>query len=137
MPRILVVDDDEGVRELAVSVLENLGYLVVSAKDGTEALSILDKEGPVDLLFTDIVMPGSLSGYALARRAKAMCPEIKVLYTTGYSASVLDEVGVLGATLDLIEMAGVFHGSERAGGFHGASINPTQTANKDSSGPGC
>ena|SRR5690349_19219527 len=100
MPRILVVDDDEGVRELAVSVLENLGYLVVSAKDGAEALSILDKEGPVDLLFTDIVMPGSLSGYALARRAKAMCPEIKVLYTTGYSAGVLDEVGVLGATLN-------------------------------------
>jgi CheY-like chemotaxis protein len=99
-PRILVVDDDEGVRELAVSVLESLGYSVVSAKDGVEALSILDEEDPVDLLFTDIVMPGSLSGYALARRAKAMRPEIKVLYTTGYAAGVLDEIGVLGTTLN-------------------------------------
>jgi CheY-like chemotaxis protein len=80
---VLVVDDDDQVRELAVSVLEDFHYTVFSASCADEALAILDRGHHVDLLFTDIVMPGR-DGYALADVAKERRPALRVLYTSGY-----------------------------------------------------
>ena len=82
---ILVVEDDEDVRDVSVATLRELGYEVSIARDGKEALAVLRRPGPLDLLFTDIVMPGGLSGVTLARRARTIRPGIRVLLTTGYA----------------------------------------------------
>ena len=81
---ILVVDDDPDVRDYAISVLTDLGYRVLEAADGETALSLLAREGAVDLLFTDVVMPG-LNGFEVARRAVAAVPDLKVLFASGYA----------------------------------------------------
>ena len=85
--RVLVVDDDADVREYAVSVLEEFGYRVLAAADGESALDILDRERDVDLLFTDVVMPG-LNGFEVARLATAHRPELKVLFASGYATDL-------------------------------------------------
>ena len=82
---ILVVEDDNGVRDVATSLLTALGYNVLQAGCGSEALVILDEHMGVDLLFTDIVMPGGISGTELAKLAVANNQNLKVLYTSGYT----------------------------------------------------
>jgi CheY-like chemotaxis protein len=82
--RILLVDDEELVRSLAVEILSSSGYDVVSAVDGDSALLALRRDNSISLLITDIKMPGALDGWALARHAKAMRPELRVIYMTGY-----------------------------------------------------
>jgi signal transduction histidine kinase/ActR/RegA family two-component response regulator len=81
---VLVVEDEADVRRLSVETLRELGYLVHEAADGREALKVLAQLPRVDLLFTDIVMPG-LNGFQLARQARGMRPGLKVLLTTGYA----------------------------------------------------
>ena len=93
---ILVVDDDDGVRDLAAAVVEELGYAARTAADGQEALGILREDRGVDLLFTDVVMPGGLSGFALARRAKDLRPDLLVIYATGFVDSVPDAASIHG-----------------------------------------
>ena len=87
MPTILVVDDNDDLRDLATVIIEEMGYTALGAPNGDEALRVIESSSgkTIDLLFTDIVMPGRLNGFALAREAKARRPEIKVIYTTGYS----------------------------------------------------
>ena len=80
---ILVVDDDSAVLGYASTVLEECGYAVLTARDGASALVMLSGNGRIDLLFTDLVMPG-LGGIELAQRACAEVPGLKVLFTTGY-----------------------------------------------------
>jgi CheY-like chemotaxis protein len=84
--RILVVEDDELVRELATELLTDAGYDVVTAPDADAALRLLASSPPPALLCTDIVMPGRLDGVALAREAKRRLPALRVVYTTGYSS---------------------------------------------------
>jgi PAS domain S-box-containing protein len=84
---ILVVEDDADVRDVSIAILENLGYRTLVARNGQEALNVLRSADPIDLLFTDLVMPGSISGAALAREAQAMRPGLHVLLTTGYAGS--------------------------------------------------
>jgi len=87
--KVLVVDDNNGVLEEAVEQLTSLGYGVVSASSGTEALEVLQRNPDVDLLFTDVVMPGSIGGRALAERAVQMRPGLKVLFASGYFEGAL------------------------------------------------
>ena len=89
---ILVVDDDRDVRELAIAVLEDAGYRVLEAASGDEAhrLLLAHPDLRIDLLFTDIVMPGHLDGIDLANEARALRPELKVLYATGFADLVRD-----------------------------------------------
>ena len=87
LPTILVVDDDPDVRDYAISVLEDFGYRVLSAGDGEAALSLLERNRKVDLLFTDVVMPG-LNGFEVARRAVANLPDLKVLFASGYATDL-------------------------------------------------
>ena len=84
---ILVVEDEPGVRAVAVATLEKLGYRVIESENGPDALAKLDRHRDVDLLFTDIVMPGGMTGLDLAARARERVPGLKVLYTTGYASS--------------------------------------------------
>lgn len=87
--KILVVDDDRHVREHAVDELSRLGYGVVSAGSGEEALAVLERQDDIDLLFTDVVMPGSLAGRALAAKAIELRPGLKVLFASGYFEGAL------------------------------------------------
>ncbi len=82
---VLLVDDDEIVRATVASMLESLGYEVLTASSGVEALSILENGIAIALLFTDVVMPGPISGRKLAERAVEINPAIKILFTSGYT----------------------------------------------------
>jgi CheY-like chemotaxis protein len=84
---ILVVDDDEGVRNYVQDALEDLGYRVLTASDAAGALTILKAEqtSRIDLLFTDVIMPGGVNGLALANQVAERWPNLPVLFTTGYS----------------------------------------------------
>ncbi|HKU16128.1 MAG TPA: PAS domain-containing protein [Steroidobacteraceae bacterium] len=94
---ILVVEDDADLRETVVTALSQLGYRALSAPNGNAALRILSGTERIDLLFTDIMMPGGMLGPALATRARELRPEIEVLFTTGYAdASTL--AGTAGLT---------------------------------------
>lgn len=86
---ILVVEDDPFVRGYAVATLEGLGYKTLLAANGPEALSRLGSDAPIDMLFTDIVMPGGMNGWDLAQRAGELRPGIKVLFTSGYALDTL------------------------------------------------
>ena len=81
---ILVVEDNPSLRDLAVKMIRGLGYTVYQADDANDALVIMD-EKEIDLLFTDVVMPGGMTGLSLAAAAKERNPKIKILLTTGYS----------------------------------------------------
>lgn len=83
--RILVVEDDDRVRRVAVARLTNAGYCVFEASDAAGALEMLSSGEPIDLLFTDIIMPGGMTGDELARRSLLLRPGLKVLYTSGYT----------------------------------------------------
>lgn len=87
---ILVVEDDEAVRRAVVHQLKELGYKVLEAQDGRAALAVLQRER-VNLLFSDMTMPGGMSGRDLARQATLGDPELKVLLTSGFTASALRE----------------------------------------------
>jgi nitrogen-specific signal transduction histidine kinase len=86
---ILVVEDDPFVRGYAVATLEGLGYRTILAASGPEAVSRLSADGEIDLLFTDIVMPGGMNGWDLSQRAIELRPGIKVLFTSGYALETL------------------------------------------------
>jgi CheY-like chemotaxis protein len=82
---ILVVEDDPDLRHLTVTQLENLGYHVVAASDGKSALETLQKFGHIDMLLTDVVLPGGMDGTVLSREVIQRQPDVKVLFMSGYS----------------------------------------------------
>jgi CheY-like chemotaxis protein len=81
---VLVVDDDHGVRATTAALLAELGYGVLEAGSGAEALVVLEEEQPIDLLLTDVVMPG-MTGPELARRARQEFPNLPIVFISGYS----------------------------------------------------
>jgi len=86
---LLIVDDEEALLELAEETLRSLGYRVLTIGNGKQALEILADDPAIDLLFSDVVMPGGINGYELAERAAAERPEIKILLTSGYTEKVV------------------------------------------------
>ncbi|MCW8887619.1 MAG: PAS domain S-box protein, partial [Gammaproteobacteria bacterium] len=90
---ILAVDDEEALLGLAQELLETLGYRVFTANNGQEALELLSKEPDIDLLFSDVVMPGGINGYELAEQATTNRPELKVLLTSGYTEKAVAHNG--------------------------------------------
>jgi len=86
---ILVVEDDTRVRQLTIKRLKLIGYEVLEASDGPSALEILGRGAPVDLVLTDLIMPGGLSGRDVAIRARQIKPEVKVLLTSGYAEELV------------------------------------------------
>jgi signal transduction histidine kinase/DNA-binding response OmpR family regulator len=99
---ILVVEDDLAVQATVVDMLQALGYRVLKANDGQSALTILQSGIPVDLLFTDVVMPGPVRSIEVARQAKEMFPAIEVLFTSGYTQNAIVHGGRLDAGVELI-----------------------------------
>jgi PAS domain S-box-containing protein len=99
---ILLVEDDEPLREHAREQLQRLGYRVSVAPSGQKALELLKFFGDFDLLFTDVVMPGGLNGRQLADRIRTFRPELKVLFTSGYTEDALVHNGRLDEGVDLL-----------------------------------
>jgi nitrogen-specific signal transduction histidine kinase/CheY-like chemotaxis protein len=92
---ILLVEDDANVRNFSSHFLQSLGYQVIVAENGATALDILIGRNDINLLFTDIIMAGGIDGSELARRALALRPALKVLYTSGYTDNALLKEGML------------------------------------------
>ena len=100
---LLLVDDDLEVRNIARIALEGAGYVVKEASGGEEALSdVTARSIAVALLVTDVVMP-RMSGKELARRLQEICPKVRVLYISGYTANVISHHGILEAGLDFLQ----------------------------------
>ncbi len=98
---VLVVEDDAEVRATAVDMLRQLGYHVLEASDATDGLSVVERER-IDLLFTDVVMPGPLRSHDLAAHAARLQPGISVLFTSGYTRDDIIQSGRLGAGVQLL-----------------------------------
>ena len=92
---VLVVEDDSRVRLVSVRRLKELGYAVIEAESGPAALRVFDRGESIDVLFTDIVMPGGMTGLDLAHEARRRRPELKILFTSGYA----EPAAVKGSTL--------------------------------------
>ena len=84
VPKILVVEDQEAVRAVACGFLQDFGFDVVEAEDGLQALAKLQENPDIDLMFSDVVMPGGLNGFDLAQAARGIRPDLKVVHTSGY-----------------------------------------------------
>ena len=102
--RILVVEDDDLVRRHVVTLLRALGYATITASDGREALSMIERVDEVkfDLLFTDVIMPGGMNGGQLAEHAIFLRPGLRVLYTSGYTENAVVHHGRLQAGIVLL-----------------------------------
>ena len=99
---VLVAEDDASVRETVAAMLGDLGYRVLQAKDAESALSIIESGMPIDLLLTDVVMPGALRSTELARKARERMPNLAVLFTSGYTQGSVVHSGQLDESLDLL-----------------------------------
>jgi signal transduction histidine kinase/CheY-like chemotaxis protein len=99
---ILIVEDDALVREYVVAQISRLGYDTLAASNGAEALAIINGPERVDLLFTDVIMPGSMNGRQLAIEAQKRRPELKVLFTSGYTENAIVHHGRLDAGVLLL-----------------------------------
>ena len=98
---ILVVEDEHRVRHFSVDALRELGYTALSAADGAEALEILAANPAIGLLFTDVIMP-EMNGGRLAEAARALRPDLKVLFTTGYTRNAVVHNGMLDVGVALL-----------------------------------
>jgi CheY-like chemotaxis protein len=99
---ILLVEDEPAVRTLVSNILKDLGYQVTEARDGEEALALLEGIGTLDLLLSDVVLPGSYSGRDVATAVAQQRPRTEVLLMSGYVSDVLDESGVSGRIPELL-----------------------------------
>ncbi|MGA8552597.1 MAG: ATP-binding protein [Stellaceae bacterium] len=99
---ILVVEDDDEVRENNLGSLRELGYRVIEARDGVEALRLLEIEPSIRLLFTDIGLPQGMNGRQLADAARRLHPRLKVLFTTGYAGSAIGDDGRIERGVSLV-----------------------------------
>ena len=86
---VLVVEDDDDARATLAAMVTELGYRVLEAENGASALPILEQERPVNILLSDVIMPGGMSGVDLARAARKRRPDIRVLFVSGYDRMVI------------------------------------------------
>jgi CheY-like chemotaxis protein len=87
--KILVVEDNDELREVATQLVEGLGYSVCSASTGAEAIATLAQDPKIDILFTDVLMPGGMNGFELAVEIRRTRPEIAILVTSGFPGNLL------------------------------------------------
>jgi len=99
---ILVVEDDPDLLKSTVANVSSLGYSVLQATDGQSALTILDTDTKVHLLFTDVVLPNKMDGASLADEARKRRPDIKIVYTSGYNENIVGANGVLDDNVELL-----------------------------------
>ena len=89
---ILIVDDEQDLADIAVTLLEGLGYKTFSANDGKQALKIFEDHEDIDLLFSDVIMPGEMDGYKLALAARKLAPSLKILLASGFTRAHEEDV---------------------------------------------
>jgi CheY-like chemotaxis protein len=99
---VLVVEDNAELRALTLDRLQRLGYHVIEADCGPTALAKLNVGEKIDLIFSDVVMPGGLTGYELAARAREQFPAIRILLTSGYEANLAAEQDTTGSNLKVL-----------------------------------
>jgi signal transduction histidine kinase len=99
---ILVVEDEHGVRESTCGILAALGYRVLQACDAAAALAIIESGQHIDLVFTDVIMPGPVSSLQLGKAVRDKLPDAQILYTSGYAEGVLAHEGKLDASVHLL-----------------------------------
>jgi CheY-like chemotaxis protein len=99
---VLVVEDDDDVRDTVVEMLTDLGYKVLKARDAQSALAIVESGVAIDLVFTDVVMPGPMRSTELARRARARLPHVRVVFTSGYTDNAIVHAGRLDPGVELL-----------------------------------
>lgn len=99
---VLVVEDDDEVRAIVVEMLADLGYRVLKAVDAASALTVVESGVAIDLIFTDVVMPGRLKSPEMARQARLRIPGVAVLFTSGYTENSIVHGGKLDAGVDLL-----------------------------------
>jgi CheY-like chemotaxis protein len=100
---ILVVEDSADLRQVAVAHLQSLGYTVLQAGEGRAALALLNERPDIELLFTDVILPGGLHGGELARQATERSPNLKVLFSSGYARNAILHQGRLEKGVRLID----------------------------------
>jgi CheY-like chemotaxis protein len=115
---VLIVEDDDRVRRLTARRLQDLGYRVLEAGHGAEALAILAETPDVEIVFSDLVMPGGMSGFDLARQVRERYPRAHLILTSGYSAELMNPADV--AQLDLQVLRKPYRQSELARVFRAA-----------------
>jgi DNA-binding response OmpR family regulator len=93
--RVLVVDDEPSVRMMVTEALADLGFVDLEAEDGASGLKILNAPGRIDLLISDVGLPGGLNGRQLADAARTNRPDLRVLFITGYAGSIVAGHGVM------------------------------------------
>jgi CheY-like chemotaxis protein len=99
---VLVVDDEHTVRMLIVDVLHEAGYRTMEASDGPKALKVLQSGAPIDLLITDVGLPGGMNGRQVADAGRALRPQLKVLFITGYAENAVVGNGILEQGMQII-----------------------------------
>ncbi|CAN5877081.1 hypothetical protein BH11PSE1_BH11PSE1_04010 [soil metagenome] len=99
---VLLVEDDEGVRSYSRGVLRELGYQVIEASDASTALTALNNNPQIDLLFTDVVLPGGMHGGKLAEEVRKRRPSVRVLFTSGYTRNAIVHNGRLDPGVQLV-----------------------------------
>jgi signal transduction histidine kinase len=100
---ILVVEDEEDVRSSTCAILSALGYEVLEANDAASAIALVESGRHIDLVFTDVVMPGRVSSLQLGEAVRAHLPEAQILYTSGYAEGVLAHEGKVSASVHLLQ----------------------------------
>lgn len=107
---VLVVEDNDEVREMAIATIRDLGYRVLTAPNGPAALDLLHTKERIDLLFSDVVMPGGMNGYELIRRARVVRHNLKALVTSGY----VSDAHKVGVPVDVPLLQKPYHRAELA-----------------------
>jgi len=143
---ILVAEDDDAVRDTVVALLADLGYRVLKARDAQGALTVIESGIPIDLLFTDVVMPGNLKSPEVARKARERLPHLAVLFTSGYTENSIVHGGRLDEGVDLLTkpytrealakklrlvLAAQAQRNEKAAAAAEASVLPTTSGDKE------
>jgi PAS domain S-box-containing protein len=119
---VLIVEDNDRVRRLTATRLRDLGYRVLEASHGAAALATLEATPDVAIVFSDLVMPGGMSGFELARRVRASRPNVRLILTSGYSAELMDQADI--AQLDLQVLRKPYRQAELARAFRAVLSRP-------------
>lgn len=130
-PLILVVEDDASVRETVLALVRHLGYAALEAENPDEALTLLQQGARPQLLFSDVLMPGRLTSAELAEQAQAMLPDLKVLFTSGFTANALPGGNALASGVALLEKP---YGQDDLARRLRGILGPGQTQEEDNQG---
>ncbi len=99
---VLVVEDDDDARATLAAMVTELGYRVLEAENGARALPILERDRPIDILLSDVIMPGGMNGLDLAKAAHKHRPDLKVLFVSGYDRTVIAQATKYDENLKLL-----------------------------------